>query len=138
MRKGIAIFLLLGAAAMAQESPTHNGNWWRTIPYDMRVGYVMGYLEGGCHQESDVLASLNPLSDEQRSKIPSCVFPNQTTFGQIVDAMDQFYHDANNRLIWSENAFDCVRAALYGKPFPQKEIARMRRSAAEFPATASK
>lgn len=107
------------------------GNWWRGLSADGRVGFVIGYTHGLCEGGAQVLNALSPLSEKQEKSIPRCTFPAETTFGQIMDAVNQFYEDANNRLILIQDAFTVVRAQIEGHPLSPQQILDFRRVAAQ-------
>lgn len=115
----------------------NNGNWWRGLPVSGKVGYVMGYLDGGCAGAMRVLDEIQP-NDEQRKRIQKCVWPDGVTYGQIVDGINHFYSDYRNRLILADDAFRCVKAEIEGKPLNQAQIETMRKNAALSPADIDK
>lgn len=127
MKSLLVGFLLCGVAWAG------DGNWWRDLPSDMRLGYVIGFMDGRCSGGMHVLDALEPLSQKQMSSIPRCTFPPTTTYGQVRDAIDQFYENASNRLILTESAFDVVQAEIEGHPLKAERIASLRRLAAQSP-----
>ena len=133
--KHLLITLLVCFSGMAVAE--NNGNWWRSLPTSGKVGYVMGYLDGGCDGAMRVLDEIQP-NDEQRKRIQKCVWPDGVTYGQIVDGVNHFYSDYRNRLILTDSALRCVKSEIEGKPLSQSQIEQTRKNATMTPADVDK
>ena len=131
MKTLLAVFLLTGAA-LGQ----NNGNYWRSLSREMKIAYVVGYSDGAMSGTTKLLDAVKPLSVQQKSqlRIPWCCslfeFPNGTTYGQTADAIDQFYQNANNRLISISDAWDYAKAEVEGNPWSAAKLQQTRKLAA--------
>jgi hypothetical protein len=129
----MALLVCFSGMAVAE----NNGNWWRSLPTSGKVGYVMGYLDGGCDGAMRVLDEIQP-NDERLKRIQKCVWPDGVTYGQIVDGVNHFYSDYRNRLIPTDSALRCVKSEIEGKPLSQSQIEQMRKNATTTPADVDK
>jgi hypothetical protein len=139
--KHFLIVLLLVGSALGNGHDPHDGNWWRTLSHDKKIAYVVGYSDGNCAGEIRVWTAL-PLDYTLHSGVASsvfpkgppyagqCEFPEQTTYGQISDAIDQFYHDASNRLIFIDDGWRYVKAKIEGTPWSAAKLQKERENIA--------
>lgn len=115
--------------AFAQNSDSHNGNWWLKLDSPSKLMYVIGYTDGKCTGEVRALLAVH-LTEEQTKDVPRCTWPKETTYGQISDSLDQFYKDYRNRLILTDDALDYTKARIEGKPESPNELNKLREMAA--------
>jgi hypothetical protein len=125
MKTLLAVLLLTGLAT--GEDAIHNGNFWRTFSSEMKTAYIVGYSDGRCDDALKVSAIEPPLSAQQLSHVTGCRGAGQVTYGQLLEAIDQFYQNPSNRLILIPSAYDYVTAEIEGRPLSQKELQTMRR-----------
>jgi hypothetical protein len=116
MKTLLAVLLLTGLA-MGQDQ-LHNGNYWRSFPHDVKIGYLIGYTDA-CAWEGKAPASVR-----------HCRFPDPATYAQISDAIDEFYENASNRLISTSDAWSYVKAEVEGRPWSAAKLQQTRKLAA--------
>lgn len=127
----------------AQESTSRDGSWWRGLPVDDRVTYVVGFLDGmelgnefSHWQMSDsekkigcagvAVNSYNQMTNKYLGKV---------TAGQLADGLTNFYEDYRNRSILIHGAVWLVLQSIGGVPKDalEKSIESWRKNAAISP-----
>jgi hypothetical protein len=123
----VVLIVCLSGIAGAQKAQIDDGTWWSGLSYQ-QLFYVIGVSQGRCAGAYEALRRVQPRP--KLSKPPECNRAGEATYGQITDAVSQFYSDARNRLILATDAFRFVEREIDGNPLSHTELEAMRRNAA--------
>jgi hypothetical protein len=122
--KTIALILALSFAALAQQhikrdlnsqETAVNGITWKSYSAQMRLGYVVGFLEGipngvvGFGKLTD-----NPIDVDPLDKISGALCPEALTNEDVVKALDRFYQDPLNARITVVSAMMYIATLDHG------------------------
>jgi hypothetical protein len=106
------LFLLITIAAYdVQGQSSFDGDFWKTKSRDVKLVYVLGFVDGrneGLNQAASALGT--SISDPKIAKLAS-----NTTVGQIVDGLDEFYKDYRNGRILIRDAIEYVLMEANGE-----------------------
>ena len=89
----------------------HDGSWWLGLPADLKLGYVMGFIDSDAHTYARLLATGDAkASPTQRN------FLNWTgvSVKQVSDGLDAFYKDFRNKGIEVQFGIDYVKLEIQG------------------------
>jgi hypothetical protein len=122
--KTIALLLALSFAALAQQPAKRdlndskngsNGITWKSWSSPMRLGYVIGYLDGvpngivGFGKLTD-----NPIDVDPLDKIAGALCPEALTNTEVVKALDRFYQDPLNAQVTIVSAMIIIATQDHG------------------------
>jgi hypothetical protein len=107
--------------ARAQDS-RRDGNWWRTLPAEQRLFYIIGFMDGlhtgknwtvvGMLEKKDMDACYTIGSNSFTSM--ETKYLTNPTAGQIRDGINEFYEDYRNRGIVVAGGFWIVLQSIAG------------------------
>lgn len=121
----VAVLLLLPCLPLHAQSE-FDGDFWIPKTRDLKLVYVVGFVDGRSHGINDAANALGVKIDDPRlSKLAS-----EVTAGQIVDGVDDFYKDWRNRKIVLRHAMEYVLDEAQGKD-DSKLLLFMRKSDSE-------
>lgn len=128
--KGSLIVLALVAfsASVGAQQQRRDGNWWRSLDANYRVGYALGLLDGASQLQPRIQQHVEVTNPEPTGFFSTAgrflrnaavqQFLGGVTNGQLADGISQFYEDAANRLIASEDAAFVVLRRIAGHSPP--------------------
>ena len=124
--KILAVIFLLGilpALSVAEEN-RRDGNWWRDQDKLTRSGYITGFLDG-----MDLGSNFSYWKFVKDDKMNTCMgkvlesyadyhskYFEKVTNGQLVDGLDSFYANGQNRRILLTDAVWLVVNVIAGTP----------------------
>ncbi|MBN2468280.1 MAG: hypothetical protein JXD19_09025 [Deltaproteobacteria bacterium] len=101
---GTILFFVSGSGSSAQGQDRLDGYWWDTVPYELRLGFILGYQEGFKMALGEIIAqnellpgsldTLSPEALEARFHLRPPV-----TCNQIAEKLDGLYRDSSNKPI---------------------------------------
>ena len=126
--KGLLLFaalcLLLCLPLHAQSD--FDGNFWIPKNQDVKIMYVVGFVDGRNDGITDAAEALGTKVDNPRvSKLGS-----EVTVGQVIEGVDEFYKDWRNRAVLLRDAMKYVADEAQGKD-DSKLLLAMRQRGAE-------
>jgi hypothetical protein len=125
------IVIALGLPGLAQQEIRRDGNWWRTIPPDQQLSYMVGFVDGLAlgHDFSywslkDQDGKLDVTGGERASNAydESYHLLEKTTNGQLVDGLTKVYGDYRNRRILVLDAVWIVVMGINGMSDKDMEV----------------
>jgi hypothetical protein len=122
-----AFFLLAISMSVFGGDFSTDGNWWLSLPKNVRAVYVAGFFDGkelGHNFSTWKYLSPNASKAEQASVNKarqsyseySQKYSHNITFDQLVDGLDSFYSDYRNRRIQLSGGVWLVLNAVAGTP----------------------
>ena len=129
---GIAVIINITSSDIFAEQPRRDGNWWRTIDYNLKLVYMSGFFDG---IQLGFRFSFWPLYDEKEHSKPESVssqiakgyeeyyskYLSDVRTDQIADGLDKFYEDFRNRKIWIWDGVWLVLKQIAGTPSKEME-----------------
>jgi hypothetical protein len=125
------LFSLTQPFVTAQQAPRRDGSAWQEMPKDWKTMFLVGMNEGielghsftTWGMEDDVpRGKPNPgLASAIRSFDKHIAYLSHVTVGQIVDGLDKFYEDIQNRRILIRYAVWIVLNMIAGTPKAEVE-----------------
>lgn len=115
----VSLLFVTTLTVMGQSaSDARNGYWWKSCTDGVKVGYVIGYVEGA--QSSSMQWKMyNDISDKKMTQSTSNLAIRDegfsgVKFGQYESGLDAFYQDFRNMSIHVEDAMPYVRDQIKG------------------------
>ena len=94
----ILVFAIVCALRTANAKPFEpNGDWWRTLPKEAKLAYVLGYVDGA-------------LWVAMNTKTGSPFSQNGLPPYDMRDFLDRFYENPNNRRVLIRDVFERLNA----------------------------
>jgi len=119
-----ALLLLCPVLGVSSPNDRRDGNWWRAQPETIKVGYMVGFLDG--EHLGNEFASWDFMDDPRSEPCLKKVLISTLRFekqylqnvkvGQLTDGLDDFYADYKNRSISVDNAVWLVLNGIAGTP----------------------
>jgi hypothetical protein len=125
------IVIALGIPALAQQQIRRDGNWWRGVPPDHQLDYMVGFVDGlalghvfSYWNLKDLDGKLDVAGGFRASKAydESYRLLEKTTNGQLVDGLSKVYGDYRNRQILVSDAVWIVVLGINGMSDKDMEV----------------
>jgi hypothetical protein len=139
----IVLLFCCSGIAGAQNSVARirtDGDWWRTLPESVKLGYVIGYTDAYC----SALQIVNSTEQKKGVHITRplnlafmCDFPLGFTYSRMVEAANRFYSDDRNGPILTDFVFIYMKREALGEPVTEAELIPVRKTAAKEKAKAT-
>jgi hypothetical protein len=137
--KRVLVVLLVCCSGIAGAQNTvarirTDGDWWRTLPESIKLGYVIGYTDAYC-SALQIVNSANEKKGVHITRAPNlvfvCDFPPNFTYARMVEAANRFYSDDRNGPILTDFVFIFMKRAVLGTPVTDAELVPIRKTAAK-------